>query len=96
MSKPKPAAKRPSFLKSWSYRVIRHREGVYGDTFYFEIHECHYDKKTDAIPTSWAAEPSHPGGETLDELKQDWMMMARAMLLPVLEIVDGKLREVAP
>lgn len=87
-------SKRRRWHTSWNYRVIRHEDGQ--GAYYFQIHECHYDKKADTIPNSWAAEPSHPGGDTHAELIQDWMMMARAMTLPTLEFVNGKLREITP
>lgn len=64
---------------SWNYRIIRSaHDGSVG------IHEVYYD---DGIPTGWSENPSSPYGETLNELKKEFEMMARALSMPVLREV---------
>jgi hypothetical protein len=78
---------------SWSYRVIRHEDD--GGISY-AIHECHYDKKGDTIPTSWTIEPAGVLAETRTGLFWVTAVMTEAIGQPVLEARDGKLREVEP
>lgn len=99
---------RPSWLKSWNFRVIRHRNDIAeripaitqaevieaGEEFYFEIHECHYEKKSDTVPDSYSP-PCTVGSTTMEGMAWQLLHMSAAWCKPILEIVDGKLREVA-
>lgn len=78
---------------SWSYRVIRTEnwEGAI-----YALHECHYDKKGDTIPTSWSEESTDVSSETRTGLFWVLAVMTEAVAQPVLEIRDGKLVEVEP
>jgi len=78
---------------SWNYRVIRFDEA--GEPIY-QIHECHYSRKGETIPTQWTEEPAHLISETRNGLLWSLSMMAEAVSHPVLEIHDGRLREVEP
>lgn len=64
---------------SWNYRVIRSaKDGTLG------IYEVYYDNGS---PTGWTENPSSPCGETFDELKKEFEMMARALSMPILREV---------
>lgn len=78
---------------SWNHRVIR---GEDEGGAYYRIHECHYDKKGDTIPTSWTEEPVHVQAETRSGLFWVLAVMTEAVARPVLEIRDGKLLEIEP
>lgn len=64
---------------SWNYRIIRSFGGSLG------IHEVYYDEKG---PRTWTENPMALYGETLDGLKEDFMMMAQALLKPILKEVE--------
>jgi hypothetical protein len=78
---------------SWSYRVIR-TENWEGQIY--TIHECHYDKKGDTIPSRWTADATDVTAETRTGLFWVLAVMTEAVAQPVLEIQDGKLVEVEP
>lgn len=78
---------------SWNHRVIRTEDE--GGICY-AIHECHYDKKGDTVPTSWTSEPIAVLSETRTGLLWVLSKMAEAIQQPVLEAKDGKLVEVEP
>lgn len=67
---------------SWNYRVV-HRVQHGGDIF--AIHEAYY---TDNQPTLISENPTHPLGETPDELKQEFEAFTRALAQPILEYED--------
>lgn len=78
---------------SWNYRVIRFDEEC-GPVY--EIYECYYSRKGETIPTRWTEEPAHLISETRNGLLFSLSMMAEAVSHPVLEIHEGRLREVEP
>lgn len=78
---------------SWNYRVIRTEEA--GEPFY-TIHECHYAKKGDTIPTAWTEKPADVSSDTRTGLFWVLAIMTEAVAQPVLEERDGKLIEVEP
>lgn len=68
---------------SWTYRVMRvqYDNGEYS----FAIHEFyHEDGKI-----GWSERAINPYGQTLDELKKDYEMMAKAFEKPVLDFETG-------
>lgn len=75
----------------WNHRVIRTEDK--GGVCY-AIHECHYDKKGDTIPTSWTEEPTSVHSETRTGLFWQLAVMTEAVAQPVLEIRDDKLVEI--
>ncbi len=66
-------------MSTWNYRVIE-EDGV------FVIHEVYYDDA--GQPEYFTAEPVHPMGETLEELRGDLAYFQRALDLPVLKIEE--------
>jgi len=64
---------------TWNYRIVRSFGGSLG------IHEVYYDEEG---PRTWTENPMTLYGETLDELKEDFMMMAQALLKPILREVE--------
>ncbi len=74
----------------WNYRVVR-KKTVYHDSsgrkertnYTYAIHEAYYDKNgfAGAITT----DPIEPFGETIEELRHSWVMMAEAFGKPVLD-----------
>lgn len=78
---------------SWNHRVIRH-EDEGGVTY--AIHECHYDKKGDTIPTSWTENAVAVSADTRVGLLWVLAMMTEAVAQPVLEASASKLVEVEP
>lgn len=78
---------------SWSYRVIRTEDE--GGICY-AVHECHYDKKGDTIPTSWTEQPASLLSETRTGLFWVLAVMAEAVAQPVLEAQNGVLVVVEP
>ena len=77
----------------WNHRVIRSEDAA---GVCYAIHECHYDKKGDPIPTSWTTEPASVLSETCRGLLWVLAAMTEALEHPVLEARDGKLYEVEP
>jgi putative addiction module component (TIGR02574 family) len=74
----------------WNYRVVR-KKTVYQDSsskkerinYTYAIHEAYYDKNgfAGAITT----DPVEPFGETIEELRHSWVMMAEAFGKPILD-----------
>lgn len=64
---------------TWDYRIVVDRAGTYS------IHEAYYRK--DKV---WGvtAQPVPPLGDSMDELKEDLRMMAKAFRKPVLSMGD--------
>ena len=63
---------------SWNYRVIKHAEQQ------FSIHEVYYDEE--GKPHSMAVDPVSAFGETLEELKDDSLLISVALTKPVLDV----------
>ena len=72
---------------TWEYRVIRHLEAMPGGKIvdWLTIHRVYYDG--DRI-SSWETTVSVPGGESLDELMECFILMRLAMQKPVLRAED--------
>lgn len=74
----------------WNYRVVR-KKTVYQDSsskkerinYTYAIHEAYYDKNgfAGAITT----DPVEPFGETIEELRHSWVMMAEAFGKSILD-----------
>jgi putative addiction module component (TIGR02574 family) len=74
----------------WNYRVVR-KKTVYQDSsnkkertnYTYAIHEAYYDKNgfAGAITTDHV----EPFGETIEELRHSWVMMAEAFGKPILD-----------
>ncbi len=67
---------------TWNYRIV-HRV-VKGEDIY-AIHEAYYEGDK---PISITLESVNPQGETLEELKDDFVYYLRALEEPVLEYAD--------
>lgn len=67
-------------MSHWNYRVI------YNGCSY-QIYEVYYDNNDK--PTSWLESPGSPYGESLDELKEDFLLMAKAFERPALLLVKN-------
>lgn len=78
---------RPKIESGWNYRVVEQTILFHDKPAekFFTIREVWYDKKGN--PAAWSAEPDHPQGDSLDELKQDicWMLSA-VLTQPVLKL----------
>lgn len=85
--------RRENWQRSWNHRVIRHEDEV---GVAYCIHECHYDKKGDAIPTSWTENATSVMSDTREGLFWVLAVMTEAVARPVLKIRDGKLVEIEP
>ena len=60
---------------SWNHRVMKH-EKADGDDDWYQIHEVYYDSKRE--PGSWTKEGIAPGGNTLEELRDELIKMLEA------------------
>src|SRR5438034_8281676 len=68
---------------SWNYRVIGK---LYKQIRIYQIYECYYD--TEGNIHSWSVDPMNPFGETIDELRQDLLMMRAAFCEPIINYED--------
>ena len=59
----------------WNHRVMKH-EKADGDDDWYQIHEVYYDSKRE--PGSWTKEGIAPGGNTLEDLRDELIMMLEA------------------
>ncbi len=74
----------------WNYRVVR-KKTVYQDSsgkkerinYMYAIHEAYYDKN--GFAGTITTDPVEPFGETIEELRHSWLMMAEAFGKPVLD-----------
>lgn len=74
---------------SWNYRIVRDVQIVGGTEHEsFTIREVYYDDQGN--PNSWSLEPSHPYGETWQEVCDDHAIMGRACGQPVIDVSTGK------
>lgn len=72
---------------SWSYRVVHQTipsQSVSADEEYYEIYEVFYDD--DGNPNGYG--DAHPGGEDIEELRDELLLMIDAVNQPVLEMKD--------
>lgn len=65
---------------TWNHRVLRKKD-VGGE--WYAVHEVYYDKK--GKPTGATQDEVGPCGETLEQLKAELEMFARALDKPVLD-----------
>lgn len=75
---------------SWTYRALRRVEQ---DEPYLCIVEVY---TADDGTVTWTENASWPSGATVDELRSDLFMMGVALLKPVMEEVNGTIRDVEP
>lgn len=68
---------------SWNYRLVRHTQG---DDSYITVHEVYYDD--DGNPKAYTIDAVSPGGETLDELRDDLILYLQAFGKGVLDADD--------
>ena len=59
----------------WNHRVMKH-EKADGDDDWYQIHEVYYDSKRE--PDSWTVDGIKPGGNTLENLRDELIMMLEA------------------
>ena len=59
----------------WNHRVMKH-EKADGDDDWYQIHEVYYDSKRE--PDSWTADGISPGGNTLEDLRDELIRMLEA------------------
>jgi len=65
---------------SWNYRIVRHNN--IGEDTWFGIHEVYYEKDK---PRSMTKDSIDVFGETIEEIRHVWMMMAKAFIKPVID-----------
>lgn len=65
---------------SWNYRVLQHSNDR---EQWYEIHEVYYDAAGE--PELCTERAAIPGGETVEELREDLQLYTRALEQPVLE-----------
>lgn len=63
---------------TWEYRVIRHIEEVPRgkSVVWLQVHRVYYQGDT---ISAWEPDPSKPGGETLEELREDLLLFSMAL-----------------
>ena len=59
----------------WNHRVMKH-EKADGDDDWYQIHEVYYNSKRE--PDSWTLDGIKPGGNTLENLRDELIMMLEA------------------
>lgn len=70
-------------MTTWNYRIMQYA----GDDGY-GIHEVYYNES--GVPENCTAEDVGVVGETIEELRASYEMMAEAFRLPVLQYDDFK------
>lgn len=75
---------------TWNHRIIKKLDSL--ANVYYEIHEVYYDNRGN--PDGWTEDPVTPYGTNLEDLHADLAYLLNALDKPVMEIVDGKLREI--
>ena len=73
-------------MLSWNYRIVR-KTSPDGASVYFEIHEVYYREGGTSIE-AWSENPIAPSGESVEELKSSFELMAQAFQRPVLTIEE--------
>lgn len=59
----------------WNHRVMKH-EKVDGDDDWYQIHEVYYNNKRE--PNGWTQHGIKPGGNTLEDLRDELIRMLEA------------------
>lgn len=69
---------------TWEYRVIRFLNAMPGGKIldWLQIHRVYY--RGDTI-SAWEPDPSKPGGESLEELREDLLLISMALEKPILK-----------
>ena len=74
----------------WNYRVVKKKQTWVDPTskqesrhYSYAIHEAYYDHRGYVGAITW--EPVEPYGETIEELRHAWIMMAEAFGQPILD-----------
>ena len=67
---------------SWNHRVMKHKEAD-GDDDWYQIHEVYYNSKRK--PKSWTVEGIAPGGNTLEDLRDELLKMLEATEKEILD-----------
>ncbi|MCD6398216.1 MAG: hypothetical protein J7L71_11820 [Spirochaetaceae bacterium] len=67
----------------WNYRVVRKKELTH---FTYAVHEAYYDNNGKVGSITQKA--INPFGETIEELRHSWLMMAEAFGKPILNYDD--------
>lgn len=74
----------------WNYRVVRKKQTWVDPTskqeslhYSYAIHEAYYDRQ--GYVGAITREPVEPYGETIEELRHAWVMMAEAFGQPILD-----------
>ena len=67
---------------SWNHRVMKH-EKADGDDDWYQIHEVFYNSKRE--PDSWTVDGIKPGGNTLENLRDELIMMLEATEKEILD-----------
>lgn len=77
----------------WNYRVVRKKTVLKGSEskkerthFTYTVHEAYYDNNGKV--GSITQDPIYPFGETIEELRHSWLMMAEAFGQPLLDYDD--------
>jgi hypothetical protein len=72
---------------TWEYRVIRFLNAIPGGKIldWLQVHRVYYQGDT---ISAWEPDPSKPGGETLEELREDLLLFSMAFEKPVLKQED--------
>lgn len=74
----------------WNHRVIRHKHhsDILDETeIHYGVHEVFYNEEDDYRIEGWTENGTSPGGDTLEELREDIQWYLEATQRPVLEIV---------
>jgi len=67
-------------MSGWNHRVMKRKDG---DDDWYQIHEVYYDSKLE--PNSWTKEGIAPGGNTLEELRDELIRMIKSLDKEILE-----------
>jgi hypothetical protein len=73
---------------SWNYRVVRRQDE---SGIWYGIHEVYYSD--DGRPTACTEDAVKPGGDTLEELRNDIRYFKEALEKPVLDYDDFVVQE---
>lgn len=73
----------------FNYRIIKQTDQM--GVEYYAIYDVYYNCA--GVPDIWNHNPVCPYGYTIEELKKYYDTLSSAFEKPVLEIIDGKLKE---